>query len=195
MQSQPATLSPADLQAFERDGYVVVRQAFAPADALAMQGRWWSELAETRGIQRDDPATWRQPQGNLKAAKRDPAQAAILSGTVRGVLDDLLGAGTWPPPRDWGVTLATFPAPGSWELPTRFWHWDNPCAPHLDRPGGCSWSASSAPSGRGAAERCSYVLSRSISVGVAGHFRGWMDLLSPGLLGADKTGRGRSEGG
>jgi hypothetical protein len=28
MESQPATFTPADLQRFERDGYVVVRQAF-----------------------------------------------------------------------------------------------------------------------------------------------------------------------
>lgn len=133
MESQPATLSLADLRRFERDGYVVVRQAFSPADALAMEGRWWSELAETRGIRRDDRATWRQVPGNLKAARRDPAQGAILTPAVSGVLDDLLGAGTWSPPKDWGVTLATFPAPGRWELPTRFWHWDNPIAPHLDR--------------------------------------------------------------
>jgi hypothetical protein len=136
MESQPATLTPADLQRFERDGYVVVRQAFPRADALAMEGRWWSELWDTHGIRRDDRSSWRQIPGNLKAAKRDPVQARILSETVRGVFDDLLGAGTWSPPKDWGLTLVTFPEPGSWELPTRFWHWDNPCEPHLDRPRG-----------------------------------------------------------
>jgi len=133
MESQPATLTPADLQRFERDGYVVVRQAFPRADALAMEEHWWSELADTYGIRRDDRSTWRQIPGNLKAAKRDPAQQAILSDTVRGVVDDLLGTGTWSSPRDWGVTLVTFPEPGSWELPTRLWHWDNPCEPHLHR--------------------------------------------------------------
>ena len=133
MESQPATLTPADLQHFERDGYVVVRQAFPRADALAMEEHWWSELADTYGIRRDDRSTWRQIPGNLKAAKRDPAQQAILSDTVRGVVDDLLGTGTWSSPRDWGVTLVTFPEPGSWELPTRLWHWDNPCEPHLHR--------------------------------------------------------------
>jgi hypothetical protein len=130
---RPATLTPADLERFERDGYVVVRQAFPRADALAMEERWWAELADTRGIHRDDRSSWRPVVGNLKAAKRDPGQGAILTGTVRGVLDDLLGAGTWSPPRDWGVTLVTVPEPGDWELPTRLWHWDNPCEPHLDR--------------------------------------------------------------
>ncbi len=133
MKPQPAALSPADLQRFERDGYVVVRQAVPRADALALEERWWSELADTHGIRRDDRSSWRQIPGNLKAAKRDPAQAGILTETVRGVFDDLLGPGTWSPPRDWGVTLVTFPEPGGWEPPTRLWHWDNPCEPHLDR--------------------------------------------------------------
>ena len=60
MGSQPTTLTPADLQRFERDGYVVVRQAFARADALAMEERWWSELAATHGIRRDDRSSWRR---------------------------------------------------------------------------------------------------------------------------------------
>jgi len=136
MEAKPATLTTADLQRFERDGYVVVRQAFPRAAALAMEERWWSELADTRGIRRDDQSSWRNAPGNLKAAKRDPAQAGILTETVSGVFDDLLGAGTWSPPRNWGVTLVTFPEPGGWEPPTRLWHWDNPCEPHLDGPSG-----------------------------------------------------------
>jgi hypothetical protein len=72
--------------------------------------------------------------GDLKAAKRDPIQANILTGQVRGVLDDLLGEAAWPPPRDWGRPLVTFPGPGSWDVPTGNWHWDNPCELHLDRP-------------------------------------------------------------
>ena len=37
MRSQLTTLTSADIQGFERDGYVVVRQAFSRADALAME--------------------------------------------------------------------------------------------------------------------------------------------------------------
>jgi hypothetical protein len=74
--------------------------------------------------------------GDLKAAKRDPAQARILTGRVRGALDDLLGAAAWSPPRDWGRPLVTFPEPGAWDVPARLWHWDNDCEPHLDRPRG-----------------------------------------------------------
>ena len=134
MGAQLTTLTPADIERFERDGYVVVRQAFSPADGLAMERRWWSELEDTHGIRPDDRSSWRQIPGDLKAAKRDPVQASILTERVRGVFDDLLGEGAWSPPRDWGRTIVTFPEPGPWEVPARFWHWDNPCELHLDYP-------------------------------------------------------------
>jgi hypothetical protein len=87
----PSTLTPADVERFERDGYVVVKQAFAPADGLAMEQRWWRELEDTHHVRRDDRSTWRPIVGDLRAAKRDPIQTRILTGRVRGVLDDLLG--------------------------------------------------------------------------------------------------------
>ena len=133
MGSQLTTLSSADVQRFERDGYVVVRQAFSRADGLAMELQWWRELEETHGIRADDRSSWRQIVGDLKAAKRDPIQAKILTERVRGVFDDLLGKAAWSPPRDWGRSLVTFPEPGAWELPTRNWHWDTPCELHLDQ--------------------------------------------------------------
>ena len=119
MRSQPTTLTSADIQRFERDGYVLVRQAFSRADGLAMERLWWRELEGTHGIRRDDRSSWRQIPGDLKAAKRDPAQAQILTGRVRGVFDDLLGQAAWPPPRDWGRPLVTFPEPGAWDVPAR----------------------------------------------------------------------------
>jgi hypothetical protein len=134
MGSQLTTLTSSDIERFERDGYVVVRQAFSPADALAMERRWWSELEDAHGIRRDDRSSWRQIPGDLKAAKRDPIQARILTGQVRGVFDDLLGTAAWSPPRDWGRAIVTFPEPGAWEVPTRLWHWDNLCEPHIDQP-------------------------------------------------------------
>jgi hypothetical protein len=127
------TLSSADVRGFERDGYVVVREAFAPADGRAMERHWWRELADAHGILRDDRSSWRRLPGDLKAAKRDPLQARILTRRVRGVLDDLLGHGAWPPPRDWGRPLVTFPEPGTWDVPTGHWHWDTPAELHRDR--------------------------------------------------------------
>jgi hypothetical protein len=108
------TLTSSDIQRFERDGYVVVRQAFSPADGLAMERQWWRELEDTHDIRPGDRSSWRQIVGDLKAAKRDPIQAKILTERVRGVFDDLLGKAPWSPPRDWGRSLVTFPsrAPG-----------------------------------------------------------------------------------
>jgi hypothetical protein len=134
MASQLTTLTSADIERFERDGYVTVRQAFSRADGLAMERQWWRELEDAHGIRRDDRSTWRQITGDLKAAKRDRLQARILTERVRGVLDDLLGKDAWSPPRDWGRPLVTFPGPGAWEVPARLWHWDNPCELHLERP-------------------------------------------------------------
>ena len=136
MAAQLTTLTPADLERFERDGYVVVRQAFPRADALDMEQRWWRELEDAHGIRAGDRSSWHQIQGDLKAAKRDRIQARILTERVSGVLDELLGPAAWLPPRDWGRAIATFPRSGAWELPTRLWHWDNPSDPHLDRPRG-----------------------------------------------------------
>ncbi|HZZ54202.1 MAG TPA: hypothetical protein VFE26_07960, partial [Trebonia sp.] len=93
-----------------------------------------SELQDRHGIRRDDPSNWRQITGDLKGAKNDPIQAQILTGRVRGVLDDLLGKTAWSPPRDWGRAIVTFPEPGAWEVPARLWHWDNLCDPHIDQP-------------------------------------------------------------
>ena len=119
MGSQPTTLTPADVGRFERDGYVVVRQAFSRDDGLAMERQWWRELEDAHGIRPDDRSSWRRLPGDLKAAKRDRMQAKILTERVRGVLDDLLSPGTWPTPRDWGRPLVTFPEPGVWDVPVR----------------------------------------------------------------------------
>jgi hypothetical protein len=128
------TLTSSGIQRFERDGYVVVRQAFSRADGLAMEQHWWRELEDTHGIRADDHSGWHQIVGDLRAAKRDPIQARILTGRVRGVFDDLLGPASWSPPRDWGRALVTFPGPGAWDVPARHWHWDNPSELHLDHP-------------------------------------------------------------
>jgi hypothetical protein len=128
----PTTLSPAEIEGFHDDGYLVVRGAFSPDDAQAMQDEWWSELAEAHGVRRDDRATWRPILGDLKRAKQSPIQQRIATAHVRGVVDDLLGAGNWRPPRDWGRALVTFPEPGAWDVPTGLWHWDSPCGWHRD---------------------------------------------------------------
>ncbi|MEO8115830.1 MAG: hypothetical protein ABI655_15680 [Phenylobacterium sp.] len=127
----PGTLSAAEIKGFHDDGYVVVRGAFSPDDAQAMRVEWWAELAEVHGIQRDDRATWRNVPGDLKRPKRSPLEQRIATAQVRRVIDDLLGAGNWRQPRDWGRALVTFPEPGTWDVPTGLWHWDSACDWHV----------------------------------------------------------------
>jgi hypothetical protein len=130
------TLSPDEVRSFHDDGYLIVRSAFAREDALAMQDEWWAELAETHGIVRDAPATWRPILGDLKRAKKSALQQAILTARVHRVIDDLLGPDNWRPPGDWGRALTTFPEPGArpetWDVPSGLWHWDSPAAWHRE---------------------------------------------------------------
>ena len=95
---------------------MVVRQAFSRADGLAMERQWWRELEDTHGMRPDDRSSWHQIRGDLKAAKRDPIQAKILTARVRGALDDLLGKAAWSPPRNWAARSSPFPrrAPGTY---------------------------------------------------------------------------------
>ena len=46
-----------DMDAFVRDGYVVIRGAFDADIAAACRARIWDSMAG-RGIREDDPATW-----------------------------------------------------------------------------------------------------------------------------------------
>jgi hypothetical protein len=132
MASIPATLTLAEIDRFHADGFVVVRRAFSPDDARAMQDEWWSELAQTHGIARGDRETWRPILGDLKRAKTSPLQHGIATARVKGVIDDLLGPGSWPPPSDWGRALVTFPEPGVWDVPTGLWHWDSAVDWHVE---------------------------------------------------------------
>src|ERR1700683_2304551 len=81
MGTELTTLASSDIERFERDGYVVVREAFSPADGRAMERRWWSELEDAHGIGPDDRSSWRPIVGAIRcqlhrfgraARRRDP---------------------------------------------------------------------------------------------------------------------------
>lgn len=87
MGSRLTTLTSSDIQRFERDGYVVVRQAFPRADGLAMERRWWSELEDTHNIRQDDGSSWRQiPASCGSSSSFLPTKVVSWSGgrTLRG---------------------------------------------------------------------------------------------------------------
>lgn len=128
-------LSDDEIAQFNRAGYVALREGFARDDALRLENEWWAELQDLYGIERDDPATWRQPGPDLRGAKISPSQSRIASARLMGAIDDLLGEGTWQLPGDWGRVLTTFPncKSGDWDVPTELWHWDTPRTNNMDR--------------------------------------------------------------
>jgi len=65
-------LSQAEIDTFVADGYVAVRDAL-PADLLrACQEKIWSALGD-RGVQREDPSTWREPVVRIDCPTWTPA--------------------------------------------------------------------------------------------------------------------------
>ncbi len=130
-----ATLTPADLEHFDRYGYVYVRQAFAPEDAARMRAVIWAALAE-RGIRQDDPSTWTSEfPDHLQHLKAEPAFRAIGTERTLGAIADLLGAEHGVAPKDWGGFFLLFPdlRRRPWHVPWKAWHvdhaWHEPIAP------------------------------------------------------------------
>jgi hypothetical protein len=133
VQTVPTTLKQSEIEQFARDGYVVVRSAFAREDADAMQDDWWRELLELYGIRRDDRSTWHQPLRDLRGAKVSPMQTKIQTPRVRGAISDLLGSDSWNWPKNWGRAIATFPKDVAWDVPTSVWHSDGLYEQHHPR--------------------------------------------------------------
>jgi hypothetical protein len=121
-----SSLTSEELAAFERDGFVQVRQAFPREAALAMQAEIWSELEEDHGIARADTSTWKRPPHSPHRAKFSALNQRLISDRFVGAISDLLGGDGWKRPRSWGGFLVTFPADVEtpWDVPTEIWHWD-----------------------------------------------------------------------
>jgi len=122
-----SVLSRDDLDVFHRDGYVRVKEAFPREVALAMQDEVWDELCEECGIDRSNCDTWRVPPKSPKRVKHSPLNQDVVSPRFRGAIDELLGAGNWAEPSNWGSFLITFPTSRDepWDIPTTSWHWDD----------------------------------------------------------------------
>jgi hypothetical protein len=120
-------LTRAQQRDYDRNGFLVLRGAISGAACRRMVDRLWEALAERHGIRRDAPETWAPatPRGLQKACRAD-AFVEIASSDFRGAVDDLIGEGTWDPPRHWGGPLVTFPTPEPWDVPARMWHLDYP---------------------------------------------------------------------
>lgn len=125
-------LTPQDLATFEDQGFLPLRAAFAPADALAMQDFMWAQLHVSQGVERSNPATWSHYAGGLNKSGAAPVYRGIAAPRLCAAIDQLLGAGAWQVPKSWGGFLITFPegALDTWELTRKNWHWDGKPGEH-----------------------------------------------------------------
>lgn len=89
-----------DLDAFVRDGYVVIRGAFGSGTAAACRDLIWSAMAD-RGVGRDDPATW-PPVMQFDSLAGQPFAEAALAPALTAAYDELIGPGRWRSPVDAG---------------------------------------------------------------------------------------------
>ena len=87
-------LSEAQIDSFVADGFVAVRHA-VPADVLrACRQEIWSALAG-QGVQRDAPATWRDPVVRIPCPESEAFTAAGTQPSLWEAFDQLIGAGRW----------------------------------------------------------------------------------------------------
>ena len=89
-----------DLDAFARDGYVVIRGAFDAGTAAACRELIWAAMAE-RGARRDAPATW-PPVMEFDRLTGEAFTAAGLAPALTAAYDELIGPGRWLRPVDTG---------------------------------------------------------------------------------------------
>ena len=50
--------SPEEIEAYVRDGFVLLKRAFPPSVAASCREALWRVMEEQQGIRRDDPGTW-----------------------------------------------------------------------------------------------------------------------------------------
>src|SRR5437016_4120864 len=119
-----------DMDAFVRDGYVVIRGAFDANVAAACRALIWDSMAG-QGIRDDDPATW-PPLAELGGLAGEPFTAAGSSPALAGGCDELIERGRWTSPvACGGAVVVRFPSEdranagyhieGSYDGPGGYW--------------------------------------------------------------------------
>ena len=122
------TLTDAQIEQFEQDGFVKLEEAFPRAAALAAQDFLWERLANL-GVQKNDPSTWVEPMVHLKETYSAPVFQVCQTERLTGAIEDLVGGNRWAgkgKPTSWGWWPVNFAVGGEkpWTVPTGGWHWD-----------------------------------------------------------------------
>jgi hypothetical protein len=127
-------MTPEQRREFEHQGLTCLRGAVAPDLVARMRDRVWERAEARLGMRRGDPSTWRRVAPSIvkKLKQGEGLFDPILSPTVTGALDSLLGAGGWIRPEPLGTLIMTPPHPGEWRLPSKMWHLDAPAPGWVD---------------------------------------------------------------
>ena len=123
-----STLTNDEIARFEYDGILHLPGAI-PCEATApMRALMWKQLAYS-GLVSSDPSTWKNVSNEkLREVNRSKVFRHIDSPRLHGAIDDLVGAGRWQVPANWGMFRMTAPQPGpAWEPTSNGWHSD--CLP------------------------------------------------------------------
>lgn len=115
-------LSPAEIEQFVRDGYVVLREAFPRDVAAQIRAALWQEMA----LSPDDRSGWKEPVVQLKKTFGGPPFSEAFTPRLFAGFDAVMGAGRWQAPTTlgwWPVSFPGFDAP-PWRTPDKGWHID-----------------------------------------------------------------------
>lgn len=87
-------LADEEISAFLADGFVAVRGAVPAAVVAGCREVVWSEL-ESRGVLRDDPATWTAPVVRISCPEGGPFAVAGTAPRLWEAYDQLIGPDRW----------------------------------------------------------------------------------------------------
>jgi hypothetical protein len=122
-------LSGAQLASYERDGFVLLEQAFSRALAARCRDLLWEQLDEVR----DEPTTWTRPVVRL-GYQPDPEFVEVAgSARWRAAIHEVAGPVAAPPPWIGGTFPIRFPVDG--DPGDDGWHIDG----SYDGPDGTYW--------------------------------------------------------
>lgn len=115
-------------QEFEIQGFIRVEAGLDADYATTLNDAVWSWLRSLHGILRHDHGSWKvkAPWIGLKDFKEERVFDRLNDQPFTAAIEELLGTGCWAHPANWGGFLVKFPdtEPGSWRVPSDFWHVD-----------------------------------------------------------------------
>jgi hypothetical protein len=118
----PNILAPRQIDEFIETGVTILRNAFAP-DVAA---RCRDVVCRAAGVDAHAPSTWTQPLVHLQETYCDGPFRDVLTPTISGAMDDLLGPGRYDARINYGWWPISFPGfeQPPWRAPQTGWHVD-----------------------------------------------------------------------